>query len=59
PEAFPPETPNPHQTFVRNFRASSSVASSAAALVGERFIVPPPKRSQHTNFKKMKFLITN
>ena len=50
-----PETHNPHQTFVRNFRASSSVASSAAALVGERFIVPAPKRSQQANPKKSRF----
>ena len=59
PEASPPETPNPHQTFVRNFRASSSVASSAAALVGERFIVPPLKRSQQLNFKKINFLVSH
>ncbi|WP_210183469.1 hypothetical protein, partial [Pararhizobium polonicum] len=49
-----PETPNPHQTFIRNFRASSSVASSAAALVGERFIGDTPERSQQANAKKFK-----
>jgi hypothetical protein len=37
----------------RNFRASSSVASSAAALVGERFIVPTKSDSQHDIPKKL------
>ncbi|WP_210163028.1 hypothetical protein, partial [Rhizobium giardinii] len=59
PEASPPETPNPPAISQRNFRASSSVASSAAALVGERFIVPPLKRSQQLNFKKINFLVSN
>ena len=58
PKAFPPETPNTHQTFSRNFRASSSVASSAAALVGERFIGDTPETSQHTKTKKIKFLVS-
>jgi hypothetical protein len=59
PEASPPETPNPPAISQRNFRASSSVASSAAALVGERFIVPPLKRSQQLNFKKINFLVSD
>ncbi|WP_210168914.1 hypothetical protein, partial [Rhizobium sp. Root482] len=42
-----------------NFRASSSVASSAAALVGERFIGPTPERSQQPNSKKSKNLPTS
>ncbi|WP_210173810.1 hypothetical protein, partial [Rhizobium sp. Root268] len=42
--------------FLRNFRASSSVASSAAALVGERVIVPHQRNSQHTKFKKIQKL---
>ena len=41
----------------RNFRASSSVASSAAALVGERFIDPTQSFRQQPYFKKMTFLV--
>ncbi|MFB2553521.1 hypothetical protein, partial [Ensifer soli] len=41
----------------RNFRASSSVASSAAALVGERVIVLPiPNRQHHPSKKFQKSL---
>ncbi|WP_210170355.1 hypothetical protein, partial [Rhizobium sp. Root1212] len=47
---------SPH--FLRNFRASSSVASSAAALVGERVIVPHQRNSQQGFSEKIenKFL---
>ncbi|CCF20819.1 protein of unknown function [Pseudorhizobium banfieldiae] len=40
--------PNQHALIFKDFsRTKDIVASSAAALVGERFIVPTPKTSQH------------
>ena len=50
---FRPRTPNSSPHFLRNFRASSSVASSAAALVGERVIVPHQRNSQQGFSEKM------
>ncbi|MBU1551392.1 MAG: hypothetical protein KJ947_17685, partial [Alphaproteobacteria bacterium] len=51
----PSPDPNQHAPILLEFsRTKDIVASSAAALVGERFIVPTSKTSQHANFEAAK-----
>ncbi|MBU1550358.1 MAG: hypothetical protein KJ947_12395, partial [Alphaproteobacteria bacterium] len=48
----PSPDPNQHAPILLEFsRTKDIVASSAAALVGERFIVPTSKTSQRGSFK--------